>query len=262
MYNTPFTTFCMNPNDSRSYFDIPLFLAIHSLHLHQSHKNCHYPSHCWHRWSSRCAFYFAAIGSAVGFGNVWRFPSLVYEYGGGAFFIPYVLALVLIGMPLLVLEISLGQYYQTGGESCCHCCWLLVVEMIAETYLYRHIRPVSDVNVFGSIRRRLHGIGLSSVACGYMLVIYYSMLMAWFINDFFDSFGSNFWAQVRSVQINRSAFWKSNLACRMDNSINRALTLFLILNLNATTCVGWSYWNRGKILFLQWDYWYEYLMRG
>lgn len=67
------------------------------------------------RWSSRLAFYFAAVGSAVGFGNVWRFPSLVYEYGGGAFFIPYVLALFFIGIPLLVLEISLGQYYETGG---------------------------------------------------------------------------------------------------------------------------------------------------
>lgn len=68
-----------------------------------------------YRWSSRLAFYFAAVGSAVGFGNVWRFPSLVYEYGGGAFFIPYVLALFLIGIPLMILEISLGQYYETGG---------------------------------------------------------------------------------------------------------------------------------------------------
>ncbi|KAL7474767.1 hypothetical protein ACHAW6_000718 [Cyclotella cf. meneghiniana] len=68
------------------------------------------------RWSSRLAFYFAAIGSAVGFGNVWRFPSLVYEYGGGAFFIPYVLALIFVGIPLLVLEIALGQYYETGGK--------------------------------------------------------------------------------------------------------------------------------------------------
>lgn len=68
------------------------------------------------RFSSRLAFYFAAVGSAVGFGNVWRFPSLVYEYGGGAFFIPYLLALFLVGIPLLVLEISLGQYFELGGE--------------------------------------------------------------------------------------------------------------------------------------------------
>jgi SNF family Na+-dependent transporter len=67
------------------------------------------------RWSSRTAFYFAAVGSAVGFGNVWRFPILVYEYGGGAFFIPYALALIFVGIPILVLEIAFGQYYETGG---------------------------------------------------------------------------------------------------------------------------------------------------
>lgn len=117
------------------------------------------------RWSSRYAFYFATIGSAVGFGNVWRFPSLVYEYGGGAFFIPYILALLFIGLPILVLEISLGQYYETG-----------------------------DVDVFGGIHPRLRGVGLAGIACGYMAVTYYSMLLAWVANAFFDSFGKdNIW---------------------------------------------------------------------
>jgi SNF family Na+-dependent transporter len=65
-------------------------------------------------WSSRLAFYAATIGAAVGFGNVWRFPALAVRYGGGAFFIPYLLALVLIGIPLIILEIGFGQYFQTG----------------------------------------------------------------------------------------------------------------------------------------------------
>ena len=65
-------------------------------------------------WSSRLAFYFASIGAAVGFGNVWRFPGLSVEYGGGAFFVPYLLALALIGIPLAILEIGFGQYFQTG----------------------------------------------------------------------------------------------------------------------------------------------------
>ncbi|KAL7504516.1 hypothetical protein ACHAXN_002146, partial [Cyclotella atomus] len=61
--------------------------------------------------------------SAVGFGNIWRFPSLVYEYGGGAFFIPYAIAFFLIGIPLMVLEILLGhnnfwnQEQVTGSEA-------------------------------------------------------------------------------------------------------------------------------------------------
>lgn len=65
-------------------------------------------------WSSRTAFYMATIGAAVGFGNVWRFPSLAAEYGGGAFFIPYLMALFLLGIPLAILEIGFGQFYRTG----------------------------------------------------------------------------------------------------------------------------------------------------
>ncbi|CAB9501948.1 chloride-dependent neutral and basic amino acid transporter B [Seminavis robusta] len=114
------------------------------------------------QWSSRLAFYFAAIGAAVGFGNVWRFPALSVTYGGGAFFIPYLLALFFIGIPILILEIGFGQFFQTG-----------------------------DVNVFGGFHPRMRGVGVASVAAGFMLVVYYSMLIAWVVHAFFDSFGSD-----------------------------------------------------------------------
>ncbi len=111
------------------------------------------------RWGSKIAFIMAAVGFAVGFGNVWRFPSLAYEYGGGAFFIPYIMALLFIGIPLVTLEVSLGQYHQTG-----------------------------DVGVFGSIHRRLKGVGLGSVIAAWVLVTYYAPLIAWVVNAFFDTF--------------------------------------------------------------------------
>ncbi len=142
------------------------------------------------RWGSKIAFIMAAVGFAVsqllshvlvlvcfderdcfpnkvfilqvGFGNVWRFPSLAYEYGGGAFFIPYIMALLFVGMPLVTLEVSLGQYHQTG-----------------------------DVGVFGSIHRRLKGVGLGSVIAGWAVVTYYVPLIAWVVHAFFDSFTSD-----------------------------------------------------------------------
>jgi len=114
------------------------------------------------QWSSRSAFYMATIGAAVGFGNVWRFPGLAVKYGGGAFFIPYIMALFLLGIPLAILEIGFGQYFQTG-----------------------------DIGVFGTFHPRLRGVGLASVGCGFMLDTYYVALIAWVINAFFDTFSED-----------------------------------------------------------------------
>ena len=61
------------------------------------------------QWQSNIGFLFAAIGSAIGLGNIWRFPYVAYKSGGGAFFIPYITALFTAGIPILMLELSLGN---------------------------------------------------------------------------------------------------------------------------------------------------------
>ena len=60
-------------------------------------------------WSARSGFILAAIGSAVGLGNIWRFPYVAYENGGGAFMVPYLIALIAAGFPLLFLDYVVGQ---------------------------------------------------------------------------------------------------------------------------------------------------------
>ena len=60
-------------------------------------------------WSTRLAFILAASGSAVGLGNIWRFPYTAGEYGGGAFVLVYVLCVALIGVPIMMAEIMLGR---------------------------------------------------------------------------------------------------------------------------------------------------------
>jgi len=67
------------------------------------------------RWINRPAFVFAAIGSAAGLGNAWRFPYIAYQNGGGAFLIPFFIALFTAGIPLLILEYGLGQKMQAGA---------------------------------------------------------------------------------------------------------------------------------------------------
>lgn len=63
-------------------------------------------------FSSRRVFMFAAIGSAVGLGNIWRFPYVTYDNGGGAFMIPYLVALLTAGIPLLFLDYAIGHKYR------------------------------------------------------------------------------------------------------------------------------------------------------
>ena len=58
------------------------------------------------RWQKRSSFILAAIGSAVGLGNVWRFPYICYQNGGGAFLIPYFVALFTTGIPQMILEFA------------------------------------------------------------------------------------------------------------------------------------------------------------
>ncbi|KAH8317647.1 hypothetical protein KR074_003228 [Drosophila pseudoananassae] len=73
-------------------------------------------------WNSKAEFVLTLIGYAIGIGNVWRFPYLCYRSGGAAFLIPYILMVILAGVPLFYMEILIGQFSSTG----CTGMWRLV----------------------------------------------------------------------------------------------------------------------------------------
>ena len=111
------------------------------------------------KWSSRSAFILASIGSAVGLGNAWRFPGLAAKYGGGAFLFVYLIAMLVIGIPLLMMEISVARYTRQGAP--------------------------------GSMRamnRKMEGVGWLAVSNGIGISIYYAAVFAWVILMFVLSF--------------------------------------------------------------------------
>ena len=66
------------------------------------------------KWGSNIIFVLAMIGSAVGLGNIWRYPYVLYSNGGGAFYIPYLVAIVTLAIPFLILEYGVGYNYQSS----------------------------------------------------------------------------------------------------------------------------------------------------
>jgi NSS family neurotransmitter:Na+ symporter len=101
-------------------------------------------------FSSRKVFILAAIGSAVGLGNIWRFPYVAYDNGGGAFMIPYLVALLTAGIPFLYLDYSLGHRYRGSA-------------------------PLS----FARFRRGTEGLGWWQVAICFFIAVYYAAVIAW-----------------------------------------------------------------------------------
>ena len=72
------------------------------------------------QWASNLGFILAAAGSAVGLGNIWKFPGKIAAYGGGAFLLLYVLIVALIGLPVMLAELSIGRATQKNVVGAFH----------------------------------------------------------------------------------------------------------------------------------------------
>ncbi len=109
-------------------------------------------------WDSRTLFILAAVGSAVGLGNVWRFPLVCYQNGGGAFLIPFFIAIITAGIPLLILEMGLGHMMQSGAP--------------------RAMKQIS---------KKAEWVGWFAVMVGFGIVVYYAVIMSWCFNYLWHS---------------------------------------------------------------------------
>ncbi len=107
-------------------------------------------------WSSRLAFILAATGSAVGLGNIWKFPYIAGENGGGAFVLIYLLCILIIGIPIMMAEIMLGR---RGRQSPINSMRTLATEAKASRYW--------------------SWLGWLGVIAGFLILSYYSVIAGW-----------------------------------------------------------------------------------
>ncbi|XP_006635714.1 sodium-dependent neutral amino acid transporter B(0)AT1 [Lepisosteus oculatus] len=111
------------------------------------------------KWDNKAQYMLTCIGFCVGLGNVWRFPYLCQSHGGGAFMIPFLILLVLEGVPLLHLEFAIGQRLRKGS-----------------------------VGVWTSVHPYLLGVGIASMLVSFLVGLYYNTIIAWVMWYFFNSF--------------------------------------------------------------------------
>lgn len=110
-------------------------------------------------FKSRWGFILAAMGSAIGLGNIWRYPVVAYENGGGAFLIPYIVALLTAGIPILILEFNLGNKFRGSAPS-----------------IFRKLNP------------RLEFLGWLQTFIAIIVPIFYSAIIGWLLYYFYQAF--------------------------------------------------------------------------
>jgi NSS family neurotransmitter:Na+ symporter len=107
-------------------------------------------AHIQERWSSHIGFILAAIGAAVGLGNIWRFSAVLGQNGGGAYLIPYFVAVFLFALPLMVLEITMGRQFRA-----------------------------TVVGAFAAVRPQFRLIGWFICALSFLITSYYLVVTGW-----------------------------------------------------------------------------------
>lgn len=158
------------------------------------------------QWSSRTAFILAVTGSAVGLGNIWKFPYVAGENGGGAFVLVYLACVILIGLPVMVSETLLGR---RGRRN-----------------------PVATMALLGeeeNSSRQWRWLGVLGVVAGILILSYYSVIAGWTLYYIAQSargvFQNATAADVAAVFDNLVGSWQAVLLC---HTLFMALTVLVV----------------------------------
>lgn len=144
-------------------------------------------------WDSRIGFILAAVGSAVGLGNVWRFPFQTGQEGGAAFLLVYIFFILLIGLPAMLVELTVGRRTQRN--------------------------PVGALGEIGGPRWRY--VGGLFVLVGFIILAYYSVIAGWVMRYFLGSFTGGY--------LNNPEAYFATISTGVDAALFHALFMILVI---------------------------------
>ncbi len=136
------------------------------------------------QWTSKIGFIMAAAGSAVGLGNIWKFPYLVGEHGGAVFIFIYLICVLVIGLPVIIAEIIMGRNAQKNPVG--------------------SFKQLSKGNPFWM------GIGFLGITTGFIILSYYNIIAGWCLGYVVESIKDSFHAMENTGQ---AAVLFNNLSC-------------------------------------------------
>ncbi|XP_053455664.1 sodium- and chloride-dependent transporter XTRP3 [Nycticebus coucang] len=182
------------------------------------------------QWANPLQFVFACISYAVGLGNVWRFPYLCQMYGGGSFLVPYLIMLIVEGMPLLYLELAVGQHMRQGS-----------------------------IGAWRTISPYLSGVGVASVVVSFFLCMYYNIINAWAFWYLFHSFQDPLPWSVCPLNSNHTGYDEECEAASSTQYFWYRKTLNISPSIQQSGAVQWE---QALCLILAWLVVYLCILRG
>ncbi|XP_052284256.1 sodium- and chloride-dependent GABA transporter ine-like [Dreissena polymorpha] len=201
------------------------------------------------KWSRKIEYLLATAGYAVGLGNVWRFPYLCYRSGGGAFLIPFLIMLTLCGIPLLYMEMAVGQFTQQG-----------------------------PIGAIGRLCPLFKGAGLATVVISFLFTTYYNVIITWAFYYLFSSLQAVLpWSDCSNDWNSDTCFDGSNktvvdlttnitiMVARSNNSISPTEDFYESRLLQKTSGIdspGALKWDLSLILLFCWILVYFCLWKG
>ena len=162
-------------------------------------------------FSSRLGLIAATVGSAVGLGNIWRFPAEVHSNGGAAFLIVYIICMLVLGIPVMLAEFSLGRGGRSDAEG-----------------VFRKLAPGTKWWVGGAI----------AIIASYLILSFYMVVAGWTFEYLWQSITGNLYELVQDTTADVDKGFKDKMAEYVCNPYNPLINIYVLIIINILVLMG------------------------